>query len=133
MLNSRTPREVVDDAYDAILKKGDIEAFLKDFDDNSVLQETPSLPYGGTFKGKDAVRKALMRVFEYWKDFLYKPEHILADEEWVMAYGEFSATSIKTGKKVAFPLAEIWRIRQGRVVLVTPVYSDTKAVLDALG
>lgn len=129
---TKTARQVVDDAYEAILGRGDIDGFLVDFAPDGTLVEAASLPYGGTFTGPAAIKAAMIRVFDYWTDFSYTVEHIVYGEEWVMAYGEFAATATISGTRVTMPLAEIWRIENGRVKMVSPIYSDTKMAIDAL-
>lgn len=132
-MSTKTARQVVDDAYAALFERGDLEGFLADFDENSEMPEAEALPYGGTYRGKDAIRAAIQKVIgEYWDDFAYDIESIVYGEEYVMAYGRFSATARTSGKAVSFPLAEVWRIRNGRVALVHPVYGDTKQAADAL-
>ena len=95
--------------------------------------EAPGMPYGGVYRGKDSIRRGIQAVVgEYWDDFAYEIEAITYGEEYVMAYGRFSATAKKSRKKVSFHLAEVWKIRDGRVLLVHPVYGDTKAAAEAL-
>jgi len=132
MTTTKTARQVVDDAYAGLFVRGDLEEFLTDFDDKSVLLESDALPYAGTYRGKDAIRSAIQGVFGYWTDFSYEIEHTVYGEEYVMAYGTFSAKAIKSGKKVSFPLCEVWKIKNGRVALVHPVYGDTKQAAEAL-
>lgn len=129
----KTARQVVDDAYAALFERGSVDEFLTDFDENSVMLEADSLPYGGRFQGPANIKAAMENVFGIWKDFSYDIEGTAYDEEYVIAYGKFSATSVKTGTKFSTPLAEVWHIRNGKVVLLHPVYSDTKAAVDALG
>lgn len=129
----KTARQVVDDAYAALFQRGDLEGFLADFDENSQMIEGDALPYGGVYRGKDSIRRGIQAVVgEYWDDFAYEIEAITYGEEYVMAYGRFSATAKKSRKKVSFHLAEVWKIRDGRVLLVHPVYGDTKAAAEAL-
>ena len=132
MSHARTARQVVDDAYAALFERNDLDGFLSDFDENSTMIEAASLPYGGTFRGKETIRTAIQRVFGYWEDFAFDIESIVYGDEYVIAYGRFSATSTKSGKKIDLPLAEVWKIHEGRVALVHPIYSDTKLALDAL-
>lgn len=130
---TKSAREIVDDAYAAILGRGDLDGFLADFAEDSVMVEAESLPYGGTFTGPAAIKAAITSVFDYWTGFSYTIEHIVYGDEYVMAYGEFKATSTKTGRSVAMPLAEVWRIADGKVKMVSPIYSDTKLAVEALG
>ena len=132
-MSTKTAREVVDDAYSALFERGDLEGFLEDFDADSEMIEADSLPYGGTYRGKDAIRSAIQAVIsDFWQDFAYDIESIAYGDEYVMAYGRFSAVGKKSGKKVSFPLTEVWKIREGRVALVHPVYGDTKQAAEAL-
>ncbi|WP_157219395.1 nuclear transport factor 2 family protein [Flavisphingomonas formosensis] len=132
MTAQKTSRQIVDAAYEAILDRGDIDAFLADFADDAVMVEAASLPYGGTFTGPAGIKAAMIRVFDYWTDFSYTIEHIVYDDAWVMAYGIFAATATKSGTRVSMPLAEIWKIEGGKVRMVSPIYSDTKVAIDAL-
>jgi len=130
---TKTARQVVDDAYAALFERRDLNGFLADFDDNSVFIEAESLPYTGTFRGRDAIKAASKHVLSYWSDLSYKVEAIADSDEFVMAYGRFRGTSKKTGKKLDIPLVEVWHIRDGKVLMINPVYSDTKLMLDVLG
>lgn len=128
----KTARQVVDDAYAALFKRNDLDGFLADFDAQSELTEATSLPYGGTFRGPSAIKAGIQNVFGYWSVFSYDIEAIVYGDEYVIAYGQFRATSSATGKTIDMPLTEVWRIRNGKVLLCSPIYSDTKMVVDAL-
>lgn len=124
--------KLVEDAYDVLLKNGNLDAFCEYFDDDTVLKEAESLPYGGTFKGRDAIKAAIQNVFGFYSSFGFEVVQITSGGDYVIAYGTFTATSAKNGKTVSFPLAEVWKIKDGKVLLLEPVYFDTKAVVDIL-
>lgn len=128
---TRTAKQIVEDAYSALLDHHDIEGFLTDFDENSVLIEAESLPYGGRYDGKAAIRGLVQKLFTYWKDVSLDVERTVYDDEYVVVYGRLSWTSIKNEKHVTVGLAEVWRVVNGRVTLLHPVYGDTKLALDA--
>lgn len=130
---TRSGRQVVEAAYEALLGRGDLEEFLVDFDEETEMVEAASLPYGGTWTGRDAIRAAIKNVFGYWRDFSYEVHQITEGGDWVIAYGTFSATSTSTGRSVSMPLAESWRIVDGKVRFLFPLYSDTQAAIQALG
>jgi ketosteroid isomerase-like protein len=130
---TKTATQVVDDAYAALFNLNDLDGFLADFDANSQLVEAKSLPYGGTFRGVSAIKTGIQNVFGYWSKFSFDIESIVYGDEYVIAYGHFRATSSATGKSIDMPLAEVWRIKNGKVVLCSPIYSDTKAAVEALG
>ncbi len=130
---TKTARQVVEDAYAALFQRGDLDGFLADFDENSELTEAESLPYGGTFRGREAIKAGIQNVFGYWNGLSFNTDAIVYGDEYVMAYGRFRATANATGKTLDIPLAEVWRIKNGKVLLCSPIYSDTKAALEALG
>ena len=130
---TKSPVQLVSDAYDVLLKNGDLDGFCDYFDDDTVMSESASLPYGGEYQGREAIKQGILGVFGYWKDFSFDVKQLTEGGNYVIAYGTFSATSIKTGQKVSFPLAEVWEIVDGRVKLCQPIYSDTKMVCEALG
>jgi ketosteroid isomerase-like protein len=129
----KTALQVAKDAYAALFDRNDLDGFLADFDDVSELTEASSLPYGGTFRGRAAIKAGILNVFGYWKEFAFTIKTITHNDDYVIAYGQFSATSTATGKKIDMPLAELWHVANGKVLLCSPIYSDTKAAIDALG
>lgn len=126
------PVEVIKAAYAAMLDRGDLDGFLSFFAEDGALLEADSLPYGGRYVGADAIRGALIKVVETFSEFSYKPDIFATSGEWVIAYGTFAVTARGTGKKVAFPLAEVSHIVDGKIKLIHPVYGDTAAILEAL-
>lgn len=126
------PIDVVKASYEAMLGRGDLDGFLSFFADDGVLIEAESLPYGGRFVGREAIREALLQVMEIYSAFAFKPDVFATSGEWVIAYGEFSVTVRSTGKQVSFPLAEATRVVNDKIRLIHPIYSDTAAILAAM-
>lgn len=126
------PVEIVKAAYAAMLDRGDLEGFLSFFTEDGVLLEAESLPYGGRYVGRDAIRDALVKIVETFSEFSFKPDVFATSGEWVIAYGTFAVTVRATGKQVTFPLAEATHVVDGKIKLINPVYSDTAAILAAL-
>ena len=132
MSNQPSPIEVIKASYKAILGRGDIDTFDSYFAADGVLIEAESLPYGGTFAGPAAIKAALLSVFPHYSAFSYTPEVLAESGEWVIAYGTFAVTAARSGRSISFPLAEASRVVDGKIKLMNPVYSDTKALLDIL-
>jgi ketosteroid isomerase-like protein len=126
------PVEIVKAAYAAMLDRGDLEGFLSFFTEDGVLLEAESLPYGGRYVGRNAIRDALVKIVETFSEFSFKPDVFATSGEWVIAYGPFAVTVRATGKQVTFPLAEATHVVDGKIKLINPVYSDTAAILAAL-
>lgn len=129
---TKTPADIVRDAYDVLLGQGNLDAFCEVFDDESIMREATTLPYGGTYVGRDAIKKGIQGVFGYFSAFGYEVEQITTGGDFVIAYGKFSCTSAKNGKSVSFPLAEVWKFDGDRVAYIEPIYFDAKAVADIL-
>lgn len=111
---------------------GELDEFFGMFDENVELVEAESLPYGGVYKGRETVRNLVMTVVTLWKDISLDIKTLTSGDDYVIAYGQFSATSKKTGVSVSFPLAEVWRFREGRVIYLHPVYGDVTLASAAL-
>lgn len=126
------PIDVMKSVYDALLSRGDLEGFLDCFAEDGVLIEADSLPYGGRFTGRDAMRDALLKVINTYSAFSFTPDVFTTSGEWVIAYGTFSVTVRATGKSITFPLAEVSQVIGGKIQLIHPVYGDTAAILAAL-
>lgn len=105
----------------AILGRGDIDGLIDHSADDTVMIEAESLPYGGTYTGKDKIRAGLNKVFPFYSSFPYKPEVLTANGEWVIAYGEFAVTSASIGHSIAFSRAEVSRVVDGKIVTIHPV------------
>lgn len=112
---------------------GEFDQFFGMFDEDVELVEAESLPYGGVYKGRESVRNLVMTVATVWKDISLDIKTLTSGDDYVIAYGQFSATSKKTGVSVSFPLAEVWRFREGRVIYLHPVYGDVHLASVALG
>jgi uncharacterized protein len=125
-------RQIVDEAF-AALARNDMEGFFRDFDDNSELIEVDSLPYGGTYRGKEKIQAISKRIMtEYWHDFAFDVDTSTYGEDCVVTIGTLRGKNPKNGKKWSIPFAEVWKVRAGRVSQIIPIYGDTKSVLDTL-
>ncbi|MET0545254.1 MAG: nuclear transport factor 2 family protein [Caulobacterales bacterium] len=124
--------KVIRRGYDLFFA-GQTEEFFTMFDDEVEMVEADSLPYGGTLKGKSTVTKAIMSVRSNWDKMTLDIHTLTAGDDYVIAYGTFAATGLKTGIKATFPLAEVWRLKNGKVVFLNPVYGDVALANKAMG
>ncbi|MCZ4344085.1 nuclear transport factor 2 family protein [Sphingomonadaceae bacterium G21617-S1] len=114
-------------AYDQF-PKGDVETFARLFGDSAVMIEADSLPYGGSHKGYEGVKAALIDIVTKWfSEISFDIRDFLIGENHVAAYGRLTAVSKTSGEKINFPLAEVWHIENGKVLSMTPIYFDTSA------
>lgn len=124
--------QTIKNAY-ALFFAGDLDGFFSMFDENVEMIEAETLPYGGVFRGRENVRNAVVTVTKLWDNINLDIHVLTAGDDYVIAYGQFSAVARSTGRKATFPLAEVWRLRNGKVVFLNPVYGDTAVACAALG
>jgi ketosteroid isomerase-like protein len=123
---------IVESAYVA-LDKGDWDFFYSLFADDVVMHEAPSLPYGGTYYGVEGLKRGIETMFAAWDNMTYKVEQITAGGDLVFVYMHISASSPRTGKTFGFPVAELWRFRDGKVTEFRPFYWDTHRAIEVHG
>lgn len=93
-----------------------------------VIWEADGLPYAGTFRGRDALRRLHGQVMAHWADPRIDFHAMTAGEGHVVSLVTFHLTSRITGKSQAMPLAEVFRIQEGLVTEICPFYFDPAAV-----
>jgi ketosteroid isomerase-like protein len=119
----------LNDVY-AAFAAGDWDTWMTHVDDDSVLIEADTLPYGGRFQGQGII-EALQKIASFWTDFEYERIETYASEQSVMVYGIMTATGVATGLRVSMPLAERW-IFEGPIIReVTAIYGDTASCIKA--
>ncbi len=124
-------RAKVTDAIER-LASGDGEALWSIFDDDVMFHEADCLPYGGTHTGLAATRSAHDTIYEYFDRIQIELEQILAAGDIVIAYAWMTYRVRKNGKTGRFPLAEVFRLRDGKVVEWRLHYFDASTVAQAL-
>jgi hypothetical protein len=123
---------VVRGAYDRYYA-GDLDGFFAVFADDVELHEADSLPYGGVYKGIESFKKGIGIMFDAWRDLHFDIEQFTAGGELVIIYMQLRATGKTTGKTFSFPVAEVWRLCEGKVVEMRPIYWDTHRARECFG
>ncbi len=132
-MTAKTAEQVVRETYDAVERTGSIDEFLKTFADDAVLEESAWLPYAGSYRGKAAIKQAVEQIMtHHWRDFDARVNSYTADAELVSVDLTLTATGNKTGKRVSFTVLELWRVENGKVTWVRPIYGDYAKVREAL-
>ena len=108
--------ETIHGAY-AAFAKGDIPAVLALLAPKVEWIEAEGGPYGGTYVGPAAVlQNVFMRLGGEWDGFSAVAHEFVANEDTVVALGEYSGTYKATGKSFKAPFAHVWKFRDGKVV-----------------
>lgn len=124
--------KIVSAVYEAF-QGGDLAGVVRNYAADCITRDAISLPYGGIYRGPDEALGKVRKMLEVWKDIDVSIDAKTAGDGYVICYGTFNATGVKTGLRVSLPLLEVWRLEGGKIVFVEPVYTDTFLANKALG
>ena len=123
--------ELIKNLYQAFAA-GDVPAVLQPFDENIEWTEAEGFPYGGTYRGGEAiVQNVFMKLATEWTAFKAVPDEILDAGEKVVALGNYSGSYNQTGKSMNVPFAHVWTLENSKVMKFVQ-YTDTLKVSEAL-
>ena len=109
----------------AAFAKGDILGVLGALRPDVRWVEASGGPYGGVYTGPQAVMESVfMKLGGEWEGFSAVPAEFVANDDVVVALGEYSATFKATGKPFRAPFAHVWRLQDGKVAAFEQ-YTDT--------
>lgn len=113
----------------ALAGAGDWEAAEHYLSDDLVIIEAEHLPYAGQYCGRGALRELHGIVMAHWIDPVLDFQAMTAGDGHVVALATFHFTSRRSGRRLAMPLADVFRIEAGKVAEIRPFYFDTKAMV----
>jgi ketosteroid isomerase-like protein len=118
-------------AYDAFAR-GDVPGVLGFLSDDIEWTEAEGFPYGGTYKGPNAVLEGVfMKLGTEWDGYAAVPIEFIDAGDNVIALGEYSGKYKATGKRFRANFAHIWTLRDGKAIKFVQ-YTDTLKVHEAL-
>lgn len=104
---------------------GDVPAVLGALSADVEWIEAEGGPYGGVYRGPDAVLEGVfMKLGTEWDGFAAVPETFVGSAEMVIALGNYSATFKETGKSFIAPFAHAWTLADGKIIRFQQ-YTDT--------
>jgi ketosteroid isomerase-like protein len=108
--------EVVKRAY-AAFAEGDVPAVLGIFADDIEWHEAEGMPYGGVYRGGEAVAQNVFGPISQDVDgFALTPEEYMAAGDTVAVVVNYTGTGKATGKPLDLPVVHVWDIQGGRAV-----------------
>ena len=125
----KTSLAVVEKFY-RLLANNQTDDALSLLDDDFVLVQAASLPYGGGYRGKEGIKQFFTKFFTVWKGFRSDDVTYFVNEDKVVATSCAIATTHQ-GVKFEMPMAQIYTVRNGKMLRTEPFYLDT-AVLNQL-
>ena len=121
---SRANIEIVSRIYETAAR-GAADEMLALMDDDICIALPGALPYGGTYHGKAAVRDLGTKLVAAWSEFRYETLHYTTGGDYVIAVIELQSVARTSGREVRMPIAEVFRLRTGRVLEIQAFYFDT--------
>jgi ketosteroid isomerase-like protein len=107
--------EFVKDVYDAFAR-GDVPAVLGAFADDIEWFEAEGMPYGGVYRGGEAVVQNVFGPITTDNDgFALILEELIGSGGTVAAILRYTGTGKATGKALDVPAVHVWDIRDGKL------------------
>lgn len=95
------------------------------------IYQTDSLPWGGTYRGREQAAEFFRRLGEHTEGSP-EPERFIAAGDDVVAVGRLRGRARASGKEYDLAIVHLWSVRDGRVIRFA-AYIDTPGMLSALG
>lgn len=124
-------RKALSDALEA-MAAGDADALWALFDPDVTFYEASCLPYGGAHRGLEATQKAFGKLAASFSRMNSEFEALLASRDIVILYQHIEFEAATTGRTGGFPVAELFRFRDGKVIEWRAHYFDACQMADAL-
>ena len=97
--------------------------------DDCIVHEAISLPYGGDYYGPAGFAEAVQTVFGTWKDFGLDILNVWTDNvDTMIQISEIRGSTSKGSFKM--PMVEYYKIKNGKMSEITVIYYDTKLLAD---
>ena len=121
--------ERVQELYEAHAKRN-LKSILLFLDNNLEFTMSPELPWGGTYVGKEGMRRALAAVAEHLETRI-EIERLIDAGAQVVAVGRTIGRAKATQLEFDVPLVHVWSLRDGQVVKLDS-YVDNATLLSVL-
>lgn len=118
---------IVEEFYKA-LGEGDRSGAFELLSEDFEMVQAPSLPYGGSYKGKSALADYFKKFGKSWKSTRSEDVHYYSDKDKVIAHHRFIGER-SDGKKVEMPIVQIYTIIEGKISKAEPFYQDTHQII----
>jgi uncharacterized protein len=117
-------------SYEA-LNEGDVDRALEALDADAVWRESPELPGGDEFHGRDVLRGFLSDFLSEWREFHQEIEDLVVGGDRVAVLIHLTAVGRGSGIEADTRYAHVWTMRSGKGVMVE-AYRDPEAALSEL-
>ncbi|MFA7604379.1 MAG: nuclear transport factor 2 family protein [Novosphingobium sp.] len=114
------------------IEAGDMEAFWAIYDPDVTFHEASCLPYGGAHRGLEATRRAYAQLSATFSEMKAVMEAVLASRDLCVLYQTISFRTAKAGIAASFPVCEVFRFRDGKVIEWRACYFDACLMAQAI-
>ena len=123
--------EIVRGIYEAFAR-GDVPAVLGSFDGEIEWYEADGMPYGGVYRGPEAVAANVFGpIVEDVDEFSVNPEELCESGDRVVALGRYRGRAKESGAALDIPFAHAWTVAGGKATRFHQ-YTDTVMFREAL-
>jgi ketosteroid isomerase-like protein len=127
-----TPLEASKAMYAAVAR-GEWDKVAEFMSDDLVIHEPTSLPYGGEWRGRDALQKLYAHVMGYWEDPVVQWQELVGGEKYAVALLHFTVTAKSSGKRFETHIAEVTEFDDaGKMASMRIHYFDTAHMVEQL-
>lgn len=116
----------------AHVAKGEWDAVEGFMADEFVIHEPASLPYGGEWRGKDALERLYAHVMGYWSEPRVTWRELVGGDDYAVAILTLTATVPGSGERFSTEIAEVTRFENGKIAEMRIHYFDTAAIVEKL-
>ena len=116
----------------ADLAQGNLSKILSMLDPQATIHKPESLPYGGTYKGRDGFIALMTTVYNTWSDFQVIPQSIITSNGMVVVQGEWISTVKGVEDTLNMPFVHLWKMNNDLVAQIWLYYFDTTRMLNYL-
>jgi ketosteroid isomerase-like protein len=110
----------------AHVAKGEWDAVAELMSEDFVIHEPATLPYGGEWRGRDALQRLYAHVMGFWRDPEVRWLELLGGERHTVALLDLTATAPETGQRFSQRIAEVTTFDEaGRMSAMHIHYFDT--------
>jgi len=114
------------------LEEGKVARVIGLLHEQIVVHQASSLPYGGTFYGREGFISSYSMILSTWALYRKVPAQFLSDEENVVVLGEVTLKAKRGGVELVLPFVDQWTLQQGAVRQLRKFEWDTAHLLTYL-
>ncbi len=124
-------REALIAVFDELLQ-GKEEGFWALFDPDASFHEASCLPYGGSHHGIEAIKRGYGEMCATFSAMRSEFHEVLTAGDYCILYQTIAFTVAANGNTGGFPVAEMFRFRDGKVIEWRANYFDACAMAKAI-